>query len=454
MKIIGLRIKKLYGHFNYEDIRFNDDITFLYGLNGSGKTTVLNILEIILSGQLYRLFEYDFERINLNYRLDQGKETKEISILNFDEEVVVTYEKDTYKIPKYINPEYSEKYIAGVSRVEAAGTTKNRRELYYYKKFPVLEKIQNDFNYVYLPLDRISKMNNITDEDKYIYKKASSIRIDERKNNKLFDRSMRDIERLVEEISSANNFKIRRIDTNFQSKVLRSLINVKISDESDVIKNLVGKDKIKAETILDIQKQYTDILSQLGLLTLKQEKTLEKFFNNLLYNLVDFEKKPNSLDVQTLLSLNEVNRIRDIVSLAEESEDSKNKINYPIELFLKTVNEFTNSGMDSKKIQIVNGRIFFTTHYSSKKIPIHFLSSGEKQLLSFFANLIFRMKNKRSIYIVDEPELSLHLSWQNKFVETILQVSNEVQFVFATHAPEIISYRRDKMVRLSKDYVD
>lgn len=195
-------------------------------------------------------------------------------------------------------------------------------------------------------------------------------------------------------------------------------------------------------------------MSQLGLLTPKQEKTLEKFFNNLLYNLVDFEKKPNSLDVQTLLSLNEVNRIRDIVSLAEESEDSKNKINYPIELFLKTVNEFTNSGMDSKKIQIVNGRIFFTTHYSSKKIPIHFLSSGEKQLLSFFANLIFRMKNKRSIYIVDEPELSLHLSWQNKFVETILQVSNEVQFVFATHAPEIISYRRDKMVRLSKDYVD
>ena len=40
MKLENLVIEKLHGIYNY-DVDFNEDITFLYGSNGCGKTTIL-----------------------------------------------------------------------------------------------------------------------------------------------------------------------------------------------------------------------------------------------------------------------------------------------------------------------------------------------------------------------------------------------------------------------------
>ena len=124
----------------------------------------------------------------------------------------------------------------------------------------------------------------------------------------------------------------------------------------------------------------------------------------------------------------------------------------PIETFLTTINGFIGNNTDNKQIIIdKEGKIYFTTNYSKQKISIHYLSSGEKQLLIFFANLIFNVKSDKSgIFVVDEPELSLHLSWQRKFVDKALDINNNLQLIFATHAPEIIGNRRDKTFRLEK----
>ena len=65
MKVLRLQVEKLYGHYNYDNIVFNSDVTFIYGLNGCGKTTILNITEAIITGQIYKLFNYDFHKIIL-----------------------------------------------------------------------------------------------------------------------------------------------------------------------------------------------------------------------------------------------------------------------------------------------------------------------------------------------------------------------------------------------------
>ena len=48
-------------------IRFFNDLTFLYGTNGCGKTTILNILTSIVTGKLYYLVDYLFDSIYLVY---------------------------------------------------------------------------------------------------------------------------------------------------------------------------------------------------------------------------------------------------------------------------------------------------------------------------------------------------------------------------------------------------
>lgn len=71
------------------------------------------------------------------------------------------------------------------------------------------------------------------------------------------------------------------------------------------------------------------------------------------------------------------------------------------------------------------------------------LSSGEKQLLIFLAETALR-SGSPYIFIADEPELSLHIEWQEKLVPVILELSPEAQIFFATHSPDIVNgYRKN-----------
>lgn len=151
-------------------------------------------------------------------------------------------------------------------------------------------------------------------------------------------------------------------------------------------------------------------------------------------------------------AFNEMKKIQGIVDIAAEAEKQKAKVMSPIELYLNTVNDFISTSDFEKKIEInIDGIIYFTTKDSEKALSIQYLSSGERQLIVFFANLIFGVKDTTSgIFVVDEPELSLHLSWQKVFVKKALEVNKNVQFIFATHAPEIIGNYRDKSKKLQR----
>lgn len=73
------------------------------------------------------------------------------------------------------------------------------------------------------------------------------------------------------------------------------------------------------------------------------------------------------------------------------------------------------------------------------------MSSGEKQLIVMLAHLAFHKKNRRSpIFIIDEPELSLHISWQEIFVDALITASPDTQFIMATHAPAILAKQERK----------
>lgn len=67
MVIKRLEIKRLHSAYDY-NISFNDNLTFIFGENGCGKTTVLDIVTSIVTGRLYNLFTYEFDEIILSYR--------------------------------------------------------------------------------------------------------------------------------------------------------------------------------------------------------------------------------------------------------------------------------------------------------------------------------------------------------------------------------------------------
>ncbi|KHD09288.1 hypothetical protein PN36_34135 [Candidatus Thiomargarita nelsonii] len=78
------------------------------------------------------------------------------------------------------------------------------------------------------------------------------------------------------------------------------------------------------------------------------------------------------------------------------------------------------------------------------------LSSGEKQLLLLFCNTLIA-RDKATIFIIDEPEISLNIKWQRQLIRTLLNFTkdSQVQFLFATHSIELLSQYRSNVVKLS-----
>ena len=82
-----------------------------------------------------------------------------------------------------------------------------------------------------------------------------------------------------------------------------------------------------------------------------------------------------------------------------------------------------------------------------EEISASALSAGEKQLLSFLSYAAFFEKN---IFIVDEPELSLHLDWQRKLISSLAALGSTHQYFFVTHSPAIYTKFADYEVSLDQ----
>jgi predicted ATP-binding protein involved in virulence len=79
--------------------------------------------------------------------------------------------------------------------------------------------------------------------------------------------------------------------------------------------------------------------------------------------------------------------------------------------------------------------------------PITALSSGERQLVVILTHLAFNPQAHRAnVLIIDEPELSLHLRWQELFVDSVMTASPGLQLILATHSPSIIGGRLDSCI--------
>ncbi len=65
------------------------------------------------------------------------------------------------------------------------------------------------------------------------------------------------------------------------------------------------------------------------------------------------------------------------------------------------------------------------------------LSSGEKQMLVILLTVLIE-DNRHYALFMDEPEVSLHIEWQQRLIEMILDLNPNVQIILTTHSPAVI----------------
>ncbi len=101
------------------------------------------------------------------------------------------------------------------------------------------------------------------------------------------------------------------------------------------------------------------------------------------------------------------------------------------------------------------GNLFFKNKYSGDKFLIDDISTGEKTLVSKVLYLYLEdIKNK--VILIDEPELSLHPSWQNKVLKIYenFAIKNNCQIIIATHSPHIIGSCKNEYLRILRKKED
>ncbi len=65
------------------------------------------------------------------------------------------------------------------------------------------------------------------------------------------------------------------------------------------------------------------------------------------------------------------------------------------------------------------------------------LSSGEKQMLVILLTVLVENREYYAL-LMDEPEISLHIEWQQKLIGLIRQLNPNAQIILSTHSPAMI----------------
>jgi predicted ATPase len=119
---------------------------------------------------------------------------------------------------------------------------------------------------------------------------------------------------------------------------------------------------------------------------------------------------------------------------------------------INLLEDIINDRLLRKSINVTVDDGISITKDDGTEISLRSLSSGEQQEIVLFSDLLFGDLNG-GIVLIDEPEISLHIGWQKKFVDDVVRVSElcGFQFIIATHSPQIMGKYWDIAQRLGPD---
>ena len=82
------------------------------------------------------------------------------------------------------------------------------------------------------------------------------------------------------------------------------------------------------------------------------------------------------------------------------------------------------------------------------------LSSGEKQMLAIVLTVLVE-DNRPYVLFMDEPEVSLHVEWQQRLIDLIRELNPNAQIILTTHSPAVIMNGwMDRVTEVSDVIVD
>ncbi len=142
---------------------------------------------------------------------------------------------------------------------------------------------------------------------------------------------------------------------------------------------------------------------------------------------------------------------RKVLSIYVEDVHKKLSVFDELATKIDLLTKIINSRFEYKHLEITKDG-FRCFAADGQEVHLSALSSGERHEIVLIYNLLFNVR-EGTLILIDEPELSLHIVWQQQFLKDLQQIIQISPFdvLIATHSPNIIHNRWDLTVQLSGD---
>jgi ABC-type cobalamin/Fe3+-siderophores transport system ATPase subunit len=465
-KLTRFRIEGLHGAHTDIDIPIEDNCLILVGENGTGKSTVANMLYYCLTQQWERLAEYRFssvqvsaegETVTLRHeditRLAEGQDgiisrrllghypssavRRALAVLE-DE----AFARSNFDSPRRMIERLSD--VAGIPTelaqhlifdLHTAGTEKVKKavlqdlaklESWAFGQFlylPTYRRIEQDLKSIFRGIKIEENLQEYRDR---IRKRKSSTFIE------LIEFGMQDVERTLQLRMAQTKENVRTGLSTLTGTYLREVIRgLQDNPDISVLRSIdpTGFQSMFAridEAILpsEDKKLLQAKIAQIaeGYTLGPDDRVIAHFLSKLvaLYN----QQQDNESDV------------RDFVRLCNAYLSGKQFVYDDLKYEIYITQTSRDSGVKKE----------------GERLELKALSSGEKQIVSLFSH-IYLSGEKRVFVVIDEPELSLSVPWQQRFLPDVMKTGRCTGIIAVTHSPFIWENDLEKYVKSLAEFI-
>jgi predicted ATP-binding protein involved in virulence len=436
VRVRNISIKGLFGRFDYEiPLNLEDRITIIHGPNGFGKTAILRLIAAIFGPGNQTLLSTPFVELQIDF--DNGANLT----------IVKIYQKKDRN---------DEKQRPGIRFVYQNGSKP--------QDFSVIDSRPGEVDF---PLEAIDEI--IPELDRVAADVWRNIETGE------FLHLEEVLDRYSENLSMSRRDK--RVSEPDWLKTVRKAVPTRLI-EAERLQTPARPRPARHPRAFHSRavKLYSGELGATIKQTLTEYATLSQSLDRTFpMRVITHSPAPSVKTLQTALQEIEAKRVRLVQAglLEQEGQDTGvqglqdlDKSNLPVlavyaqdtnkklsvfdplvakvELFKKSVND----RFLYKQLSIGKEGFTFVTPEGQRLDPIN-LSSGEQHEVVLLYQLLFQA-TENSLILLDEPEISLHVAWQEQFLPGLQAITAISGFdaLIATHSPQVIGDRWDLTVEL------
>jgi predicted ATP-binding protein involved in virulence len=442
MRISQISVKNLFGVFDHTiPIKMNDRITIIHGPNGFGKTAILRLIDGLFNTRYSELRAIPFTEFTILF--DDGGTLKVLKTTVHKQEETAANQYSKIAVSYESTDIIEDSFILGGS------LNASQLAIPIHAIEDVISELDEIGPETWLDLRTGESIN--LEEVLVRFSHLLPMKSEKGKSEPKWFRALKDA------------IDVRFIQT-------QRLLAMSSFERTSRYSHSPSMTAVVAEYSVELAKAIQSKLGEYGTLSqsldrtfparlVKEEVPAEVTLETLRSQLSELENKRNRLASAGLLDKEEDadfqvpqivdERTKGVLSVYVKDVQEKlsifDEMAAKIDLFKKIITErFKYKQMSISKASGIS----FTTYDGFPLSPTS-LSSGEQHELVMLYEFLFKVI-PNSLILIDEPEISLHIAWQEQFLRDLQEITKLASFdvLIATHSPQLIYDRWDLTVEL------